>query len=252
MLWRFIETPPLAGHLNMLIDEALLESHLLNETPPTLRFYQWEKPTLSLGRSQKLSEVNLEVLKKNDFAICQRPTGGKAVFHQGEFTYSFVSSTTYNMPENLFSAYIEISKAIMLGLKELQPMPLELGTEKNNTYAKSSFCFSASTISDLNYLGNKLVGSAQLRKKQALLQHGSILIKQDFLQLPSLFVNEVAVTNQINLSEILGFIPSYDALKKVLLKGFEEYFKISFETSELTSKEKEFVNNNTNKWKLDF
>ena len=72
------------------------------------------------------------------------------------------------------------------------------------------------------------------------------------MQLQSLFVNEVEVTNQINLSEIIGFVPTYDTLKKALIKGFEEYFKISFETAELTSKEKEFINNNTNKWKLDF
>src|SRR5436190_510424 len=100
--WRFIETESCPGYINMAVDEALLDSYIANDSEPVLRFYRWEKPTLSLGRNQKVSEINLKGCNTEGIDLVIRPTGGKAVLHDSEFTYSFISGKKNEMPENIF------------------------------------------------------------------------------------------------------------------------------------------------------
>lgn len=213
----------------MSIDLELLENFIKNNEKPILRFYSWKKPTVSIGRNQSLSDINVEYCQENNIDVVKRPTGGKAVFHQGEFTYSFISSKNYGMTENLFDSYVKISKALILGLKKLKNINVSVGNDETKNYTNSSFCFASSTVSDLNFEGYKIVGSAQLRKGNALLQHGSILVNQDFAILSKIFNTPVNIENQKNLIEILNFEPSFEELEKVILQGFSEFFEVTFE-----------------------
>lgn len=235
-MWRVTSTYNLDGLSNMDIDLSLLENFIKNNEKPILRFYSWKKPTISIGRNQNENDINLEYCKKNNIDIVKRPTGGKAVFHQGEFTYSFVSSKKYGMPENLFDSYIIISKALILGLKKLKNINMSVGDDETKKYTNSAFCFSSATVSDLNFDGYKIVGSAQLRKGSALLQHGSILINQDFSILPKIFNDTIDINNQKNLIDILGFEPSFEELEKAILDGFSEFFGVGFNRFDIKTK----------------
>jgi lipoate-protein ligase A len=249
--WRLIETESLAGFVNMAIDEALLDCHISDETPPTLRFYKWEKPTVSIGRNQSLEEINIEECKNLDIDITRRPTGGKAVLHENEFTYSFISGKKYGMPERIFDSYIEISKALIDGFKNLKGnFYFGVGEEPTTKYIKNSFCFASSTVSDLNYNGRKFVGSAQLRKSDSLLQHGSILINLDFKKLAKIFNNYDNNPEFINLSEIIGFTPDYKNIKNCVLAGFKSYFNIQFKSDILSDKEKNLAKNYYDRYKI--
>lgn len=228
-MWRVSTTYNLDAFTNMAMDLALLDSFIKNDEKPILRFYSWQKPTISIGRNQNDNDINLVYCNKNNIDIVKRPTGGKAVFHQGEFTYSFISSKKYGMPENLFDSYVMISKALILGLKKLKNINVDIGEDETKKYTNSSFCFSSATVSDLNFDGYKIVGSAQLRKGNALLQHGSILINQDFSILPKIFNNTINIDNQKNLIDILDFEPSFEDLEKAILAGFGEFFQVDFE-----------------------
>lgn len=232
--WRFLETESQPGFFNMALDEYLLDRYISEHSAPLLRFYKWDRPTLSLGRNQKLSEIDTEFCRENSIEIVRRPTGGKAVFHSGEFTYSFISGKKDGMPDSVLGAYEEISNALIKGLMHLQDgfIP-DLGTDKSADYSLNSFCFSSSTVSDINHLGSKFIGSAQLRRGNALLQHGSILISQDFSLLKKIFFQKTDLSKFINLGDILGYTPDYQNIKNCILEGFKNYFRIEFKETEL-------------------
>ncbi|MFN8674040.1 MAG: lipoate--protein ligase family protein [Candidatus Sericytochromatia bacterium] len=226
--WRTLTTKNLSAKDNMDLDLFLLNEFIEKDLTPILRFYSWEKPTISLGRSQNLDEIDIEYCKKNNIDIVKRQTGGKAVFHQGEFTYSFIASKKFGLSDNIFDSYKQISEAIIFSLNKLKKLDLFIGNETKK-YFTSSFCFATSSVSDINFGGKKFIGSAQLRKGSNLLQHGSIIINQDFSLLKNIFKGHINIEEQINLSEILGFIPTFEELEHVLLAGFSEFFEVYFE-----------------------
>ncbi len=213
----------------MQFDLSILEKYISGFYPPTLRFYLWNPVSLSIGRNQKIKDINLIECKNRNIEITKRPTGGKAVLHQGEITYSFVAGKKDGFSDSIFDSYIEISKAIIKGLENLTKNKLfSIGDKPSNDYKFKSFCFSSSTVSDINYLGKKVVGSAQYRKGENFLQHGSILINQDFNILSSLFNNSIDTNELINLSEILGYIPQREKVIECLIEAFESFFSVDF------------------------
>lgn len=229
-IWNLIETQPMSGYDNMQFDLEMLERYISSDIKPSLRFYSWKPVTLSIGRNQDISEINLEQCKSLNIDVVKRPTGGKAVLHQGEITYSFTAGKKDGFSNDIFDSYIQISKAIILGLEQFsKEINFSIGDQPANTYATKSFCFSSSTVSDINYLGKKIVGSAQFRKTNNFLQHGSILIEQDFDILQNLFFKDIEINSLINLSEIIGFIPDYNQIKSCIIKAFEQYFSINFD-----------------------
>lgn len=223
---NIIETPAMTGTENMNYDLKLLDNYINNNTEPFLRFYIWNPPTLSLGRSQNINEINIDKCEKYGIDIIKRPTGGKAVLHQGELTYSFTAGKKHGLPDNIFDSYIEISKALIKGLEYFSnKYKFLIGDKPVKDYTNNSFCFSTSIVTDINYEGRKLVGSAQIRKGENFLQHGSILINQDFSILKELFNSEIETYNLINLSEIIESVDS-EKLKKCIVEGFKNHFSV--------------------------
>ncbi|MFN8575469.1 MAG: lipoate--protein ligase family protein [Candidatus Sericytochromatia bacterium] len=224
---NFISTSAMTGVKNMEYDEYLLNKYISQNISPVLRFYRWKPVTLSIGRNQNINEIDLEECKKNNIDVVKRPTGGKAVLHQGEITYSFIGGKKHGLPDNIFDSYIEISKAIIKGLELLDNSEnkFSIGNNPVNEYTNNSFCFATSIVTDINYQGKKLVGSAQLRRGDNFLQHGSILIEQDFKLLEKLFIDKIDTTNLLNLSEIIKEI-DYKKIKENILKGFKNHFNI--------------------------
>lgn len=224
MQWLLLLDPPMNGEANMNRDRELLRQHIQQQTPPLLRFYHWEEPTVSLGRFQKASPELLEKLKEKDIPWVKRPTGGQAVWHKDDFTFSFIASESFGFERGILNSHCQISKAIRLGLKQLDiEAILDLESEKN---PKTPNCFATITPADLQINGKKLVGSAQTRKRGGLLQQTTLYKKLDIDFLQELFSEKsLAITS---LEEVLKKIPEKKILTEAIISGFSKHFGVSF------------------------
>jgi lipoate-protein ligase A len=251
--------------MNMAIDEAILEAHLLGLVPPTLRFYGWQPEAVSIGYAQRIDRQQQERISAHGFEIVRRPTGGRAVLHSGDLTYSFVGTSAF-LDENVTRAYKQISQALIYGLAHLGVEASLGGTDAN--YRDVHDCFLAVTGADLQVNGKKLVGSAQLRRHQGVLQHGSILLQQDQKLMARLFSasEESEGTKELKGTEVskgperlegLEALPEPDRsdfqrhanlydligrrsiteIEAALAKGFEEAFAETFNIEELSPSE---------------
>jgi lipoate-protein ligase A len=226
--WIILELSETSLLDNMSIDLLLLEKYIKNSEYPILRFYNWKQNTLSIGRNQNIEEINIDFCKKNNIKIVRRPTGGKAVLHQGDLTYSIVASSKDGFYNNINESYLQVSQAIINGLNsEFKDLNLQIGNDSTKEYVNNSFCFDNSTITDINVNGKKIIGSAQLRKGNFFLQHGSIILNQDFELLKGIFNNKL----KLSLTSFylqLNYVPEYEIIKNCIIKGFKNYFKIEF------------------------
>lgn len=180
-VWRYIPLLKESGVLQMAIDRWLLEMHCRGSHPPTLRFYTWLRPTLSLGYHQRSYPPEWHTLtyQGRSLDMVRRPTGGRAVLHQGDLTYAIVRS---HLPPNRSLAYQEICQFLISGWRSLG-ISLSFGAVKRG-YIHNPNCFGTATGADLvTPDGAKLIGSAQLRKGDRVLQHGSMQLNPD----PALF-----------------------------------------------------------------
>lgn len=184
--WRFIVTEAMPPAMNMAVDEAILQLHSEGKVPPTVRFYTWNPATLSIGYFQKAAkEINLEALRERGLGFVRRPTGGRAVLHDQELTYSVVVSESHpKMPSGVTEAYKVISMGLLHGFQRLglHAEMVSLATEEEKEkYSSpgSSACFDSPSWYELVVEGKKVAGSAQTRQKGVILQHGSILLEMD-------------------------------------------------------------------------
>jgi lipoate-protein ligase A len=155
----------------MALDEALLESHRQGLAPPALRLYAWARPTVSLGYAQRVEPDQLDTWHAAGADVVRRPTGGRAVVHAGDLTYSLVTS---GLPPGVAASYRRIAAALGVGLARLgAPVSLAAGAAPPG---RGPACFAAATQADMCLDGRKLVGSAQVRRHGAVLQHGSLYL----------------------------------------------------------------------------
>ncbi|HHX27474.1 MAG: lipoate--protein ligase family protein [Bacillota bacterium] len=184
---RLLSHGPAKGSRNMAVDEAILRSCARGDTGPTLRFYQWDPACLSLGYFQDLSrEVDVEALPSLGVDLVRRLTGGKAVLHDDEITYSVVVPEKM-LPGSVLETYRRISQALVEGLR-LMGIPaaiaaLERGVTSRDPRFRQAACFSAPSWFEILWDGKKLIGSAQNRKNGVILQHGSIPFRFDAAKL---------------------------------------------------------------------
>lgn len=246
--WRLLSYQEFTGAQNMALDQAILDSHIRGDVPPTLRFYGFAPPTVSIGYNQSLPENVERNIEAAGFDIVRRPTGGRAVLHLHDLTYSFVCSSGKDKPleTSVMKAYKQICAALQSGFAELG-LSVEMG-ESDRSYRKLHDCFQATTASDLHYQGKKIVGSAQLRRKDAVLQHGSILLEQEQRLMPQLLMNaEVESDRHANLFELLGRTLLLIEIENALVRGFEEVFSAKLVAGEMNEAEKMAVTNSSSR-----
>ena len=236
---------------NMAIDEAILECHKQGLVPTTLRLYQFAPPAVSLGYLQDLPAGIVDKAAANGLSVVRRPTGGRAVLHVNDLTYSFVGSVSgskgngFGLSKSIPTSYRQICQGLINALAELE-VQLEMGMDSSSRPSNRGEhdCFSATTSADLHYLGDKLIGSAQLRRHNAVLQHGSILLNQP-QELMSQLVESNSPSNgkpakkfrHANLFDIVGRQLSIQELQAALKSGFELAFASEFVPSNLTQAE---------------
>lgn len=259
MNWRLITYGEFDPAFNMAADEAILEAHLAAEVPPTLRLYGWNPAAVSIGYSQKISEAEIRSITDHGFDVVRRTTGGRAVLHSGDLTYSFVGSSAaenektkiqHLLSTSVAAAYKEICQGLIIAMQQFE-ITLELGSSKSD-YRANYDCFRATTNADLQYAGKKMIGSAQLRRKNAVLQHGSILLNQDQKKMSEIFggTYEGAEDRHANLFEVINRAVSMDELEAALKLGFSQAFAVDFEPSPLTIDERERIEELIPKYRL--
>lgn len=235
-MWRLIDTKYNTPSMNMAIDEALLGSK-----KPVLRFYGWKPAGLSIGYFQSTQVINVEECRKREVDIVRRLTGGNAVLHDKELTYSVIIDEK-EMPSSVVESYKAISKGLLQGLRNLglkAAMNEDVKKEE-----KSAVCFNDPSWYEIVVNGKKIVGSAQKRIDGKILQHGAVLIEADVEKYCSLFNNcSEELINKVkqrmtSINDELGMKKSYGEVKGAMIKGFEKELKIEFEESGLTSEEK--------------
>jgi lipoate-protein ligase A len=240
-----VDSLPGKGSLNMAVDEFLFDS--LTEEPRTfLRFYQWERPTASLGYSQTAGNVlDLAFCGAKAIDVVRRITGGKMVLHHQEITYAVASSDQSAFSPTLGGSYKIISQALMNGLVKMGLQP-SLAQKAPLFYAKGNLpCFSRPAQDEIEVGGKKIVGSAQKRVGIKFLQHGSIPLQHDEALLRSVSrlkasPEEIRMTS---LSETLGRDVDFRWAVNHLVDGFADFFKARFTPLTFTKQEREKIEN---------
>ncbi len=199
---KFIPYNVFSGEENMRIDNELLENAIQEQwREPVFRLYGWSPACVSLGKNQNDAFIDKKYLKDTNIDLVKRLTGGRALLHDDEITYSFVCPVEYlKHGENVTKSYIEISRILIDKFSKIG-ITLEFGgSKKVNT--KFDYCMLISTGADLCYEGKKLIGSAQCRKQGYILQHGSILYDYNKKLLEKIFHEPVDTSEITCIKEI--------------------------------------------------
>jgi lipoate-protein ligase A len=242
--WRLIDSGALPSALNMGIDQALLQSYTRGESPPTLRFYQWNPPGISLGRLQRKPGFDADACKRLGFDVVRRPTGGRAVLHQNDLTYSIVAGIQEGISINIAAAYRLLCQGLLAGFR-LLGIEAEVGQEQSQA-DQPDVCFLRSLIGDIVYQGKKFVGSAQTWSGSSLLQHGSILLQPQTAAWAELLGGDEGTQQthcedlkkrMTSLSEILGHVPPIHTVKAAIVMGMAQALGVVFVEGQLTPSE---------------
>ena len=224
--WRLLVTEPTDGATNMAIDEALWRGRQAGGSPPTLRFFAWSPPTVSLGYGQPLDRhVDLDACRALGVGLVRRPTGGSAIYHDGperELTYSVVATAAdLGIGPDLMETYRWIGAALLRGLRALGA-PAALVPERPPDGPVPAFCFARTGVFEIEVAGRKLVGSAQRRQGESFLQHGAVLLGVDEPRLRTLFpTTRDPLATLTTLESVLGRRPSFDEVAEALTRAFE-------------------------------
>jgi lipoate-protein ligase A len=228
----------------MAIDEALLQLHAQGESPPTLRFYQWLPPAISLGYFQRHHSLDLDACRHLGLDLVRRPTGGRAVLHQNDLTYSVVAGAREGMPMALEPAYRLLCEGLIAGFR-LLGFEAERGQEKVGS-SRTELCFMRSAIGDLVSRGKKFVGSAQSWTGTSFLQHGSIVLASQneiWAQIvaPVAFsrraLREKLAAQTTSLQQILDRAADPEEVEAALKMGLAQVLGLDFEPGELSAPE---------------
>lgn len=228
----------------MSVDHALLDSACRGEAPPTLRFYRFEPPALTLGRFQPIRHIDLGACARRGIDVVRRPTGGKAILHKDDFTYSLVLPPWAGMPDSVEESYTVICRGI-IGALELLGVEASLVPRTPYHLDRVHACFSSPAAADLAVGGRKICGSAQTRKSGGVLQHGTILnldnsaLLFELLDYPEGEARERRreFSRTCACLEELGVAVEWDEIASAFKQGFEEAFNIVLARGELSSDE---------------
>lgn len=231
----------------MGLDEAILESVIQGVSLPTLRLYAWRPPCLSLGVAQLASDVNEEGLRKMGWDLVRRPSGGKAILHDEELTYAVLApSSEPRLAGSIVESYHNLSRALIRGLALLGLAPEAKALESPGR-PQGAVCFEVPSEYEIIVRDRKLVGSAQLRRKGAVLQHGSIPLKGDLgriiLGLRRDPLGDEGAADRvrrraITVSEALERDVAWEAAAKAVAQGFAEALALTWVDESLTSEER--------------
>jgi len=214
--WRVLNDPALPGPVNMARDHGLALS--LQAGTGVLRLYRWDPPTVSFGRNEPSRGVySQELAGKEGVAYVRRPTGGRAVLHHRELTYALVFPIgTFG---GLRKAFRVINRGLLAGLQKLGAAVQLASDTGQNLSPDAGPCFRQPAEGEVMALGRKLIGSAQVRLGDAVLQHGSIILDGDQELLGILRGDDEPVPPPATVRALLGVVPEISQLGVSLREG---------------------------------
>lgn len=242
----------------MALDEALMDWHSEGTIPPVIRFYEWNPATLSVGYFQRVArDINMEAVKEQRLGFVRRPTGGRAVLHEHELTYSIIVSEEYpNMPKTVTEAYRVLSEGLLKGFQNLGmnayfSVPDSEEKQEDLKKPKSAVCFDAPSWYELVVEGKKIAGSAQTRQKGVILQHGAILLDIDYEKLLSVFIfksdeekeqmREKLPEKAVAINDLVEIPVTIPQCVDAFQKGFEMALDIKLVPYTLTDEQLQYV-----------
>jgi lipoate-protein ligase A len=227
----------------MAIDEAVWRGRRAGASPPTVRFFAWAPPTVSLGYGQPLDgHVDVEACRRLGVGLVRRPTGGSAIYHDGperELTYSVVAAAEDigGGARDLLHSYQWIGRALVAGLRALGA-PVEMVGVARGDAPAPAFCFARTGSCEIELGGKKVVGSAQRRYGSVFLQHGSILLAVDDARLGELFpTTRDPLATLATLEAALGHRPKFDDVAAALASAFAGEHGLALRPDGLTPEE---------------
>jgi lipoyl(octanoyl) transferase len=248
--WRLIRSASANGAWNMAVDEAILEGMRAADARPVLRLYAWNPPCLSLGYAQPASDVDLTALRQRGWDIVRRPTGGRAILHTDELTYAVISPHSEpRLAGGVLESYQRLSAALLSALHYLQ-VPARSQAEAQvppGADPKGPVCFEVPSNYEITMNGRKLIGSAQARRKEGVLQHGSLPLYGDLRRITQALVFATAeerdtaaqrlVRRATTVSESLDREISWEDAAGAFVAAFQRTLNLQFVESELTPQE---------------
>lgn len=251
-LWRLIQTPGAPGTWNMAVDEAILQAIGKGLSPPTLRLYAWEPPCLSLGYAQPVADVDLDALQEKGWDLVRRPTGGRAILHTDELTYAVIGpSDEPRLAGSVLESYQRLSQALLEALRALGiPAVSESSASNPSAHAKGPVCFEVPSNYEITLDRKKLIGSAQARRKEGVLQHGSLPLYGDLTRITQVlrFSAEKQDTEDslrqqaakrlaeraITVEQCLGKRVSWKEASQAFVEAFEKVLNLELIPAELS------------------
>ena len=248
-IWRLLVTPPARGAWNMAADEAILHHIGRGDSPPTLRLYAWTPACLSLGFAQPFADVDTQRLHARGWEVVRRVTGGRAILHTDELTYSVIAPNDEpRVAGTVLESYNRLAQALLLAVKLLDvPVKMEESVEQNINSRHNPVCFEVPSTYEITVDGKKLIGSAQARKKEGVLQHGSLPLTGDLTRICEAlaFENEAAredaskrlLERATTVERALGRGVGWEEARQAYVRAFEAQLGIQFEEGELSESE---------------
>ncbi|TAN46091.1 MAG: lipoate--protein ligase family protein [Nitrospirae bacterium] len=225
-MWRLLDSGYCEAAYNMALDEAIAVSVRRGGSPPTLRLYGWNIVSVSLGSFQKISDIDSDLCATRKIPVVRRPTGGRAILHGDELTYSFSAKNEGLFSKNLFETYHAISLAFATALEGSGvAVAMRLEKESGAVLTKSPVCFESTSYGEVSCRGKKLIGSAQKRWDDGFLQQGSIPYSIDYEMQRAVFKQKnKSDSHMIAIKEIHDDWDN-DRFKQAVKTAFEKTFR---------------------------
>lgn len=248
-IWRLLITPPARGAWNMAVDEAVLEAVGRGDSSPTLRLYDWSPACLSLGLAQPFGDVDVSRLQAHGWDVVRRVTGGRAILHVDELTYSVTAPPDEpRVQGSVLESYQRLARALVTAVRELGlPVEMEGDAPASNT-EKGPVCFEVPSAYEIVVDGKKLIGSAQARRREGVLQHGTLPLHGDLTRITAAlcFEHENArqqaaqnlLTRATTVESVVGRVVPWETAAQAFVRAFETELGLTFERGELSGAEK--------------
>lgn len=246
--WRLLTTPPARGTWNMAVDEAILEHAGRGDSLPTLRLFAWEPPCLSLGHAQPFADVDMARLQTRGWEVVRRLTGGRAILHTDELTYSVTGPADEpHLVGSILESYNRLAGALLAAVHDLG-LPVEMKEDKADASGQTNpVCFEVPSTYEITVGEKKLIGSAQARRKDGVLQHGSLPLTGDLTRIcqalvfPDQATRETAMQRLLaratTVESALGQAVDWETAKQAFVRAFEAQLGLSLEEMKLSESE---------------
>ncbi len=244
--WRLLNTGEAEGAMNMAIDEAILRAVAAGLAPATLRFYAWQPACVSLGQAQSANDVDWEACAARGYHVVRRPTGGRAILHTDELTYSVTAPEAEpRMAGGIVESYRRLSAGLLEGLRLMSVPSIEAHhpeAKRQQRASENPVCFQVPSTYEITVGSKKLIGSAQVRREGVVLQHGTLPLTGDIARICDVLAshpNPVRVRDRAaTVESVLGHAVSFDEAAEPMARGFASALDLELAPGDLLPQER--------------